>query len=165
VLRKQSTSSTLRCTASGSDIAIIEGDYVNAYNTCSRAKGLERLYAEESLRDGWRLFDFLYGKPSTLVARSTQGNLKYLQSREGWRQGCHFGGSAFAACTKRPVATTRQKHPDVTVFMYADNSYLIGPLAAVIAAKATLDAEISKECNVAASSTKSQLNHLHAAPT
>lgn len=70
-------------------------DLANAYNTISRQKCLEALYAQESLRPLWPLVDLLYKDPSALVVKRVEGSLEILSSKEGVRQGCVFGPLLF----------------------------------------------------------------------
>ena len=66
-------------------------DLKNMYNDFNRYEALRYLYSLEELQDLWGIAAFSYGSPSPLVMETDQGELSFILSEWGARQGDALG--------------------------------------------------------------------------
>ena len=72
-------------TDTGTRVAMLQLDISNAFNSCDRARLLTQLYALPQLQTIFRLADFAYSQPSTLLLQGCDGQA--IMSKQGVRQG------------------------------------------------------------------------------
>jgi len=66
-------------------------DLKNMYNDFNRYEALRYLFSLEELKDLWGIASFSYGSPSPLVMETDQGDLSFILSEWGARQGDALG--------------------------------------------------------------------------
>jgi Reverse transcriptase (RNA-dependent DNA polymerase) len=104
-------------------------DVKNAFNTLSRAKILERVYAEEKLQVAWRNCDYSLGSPSTL--RLPNG--REIKSTNGVQQGGCLSSGLYAFAKRNGYKAAYDTHPDTLhLFAVLDDGTICGPAQDVI---------------------------------
>ena len=76
--------------------ALIARDLINAFNTISRVRILEQLFALPQFNHIWRMVFWLLGSPSTLLVMDGDQVVAKLVSATGVRQGCSLGPFCFS---------------------------------------------------------------------
>ena len=106
---------------------VIKVDFKNAFNSISRFAILHYLFQQPLLMPFFRLADWIYGQPSTLLLRNSRGApIASIPSEQGVRQGCALGSLLFANATLRMLKDIRERCPLVEVLAYLDDVFLVG---------------------------------------
>ena len=120
----------------GPDAVVCSIDIRNAFNSCSRAAIAQCLYATPQLRPIWRLFNWAYHDPSSLLVYNASLSAT-LESSEGVRQGDFLASLLFALClqpTYEACLNVGRLHGSIHAFAIQDDLTFVGSPAAVFAA-------------------------------
>jgi hypothetical protein len=109
-------------------------DCVNAFNAVKRSAIHDALRAMPALRPLLPIFRLCYSEHSDLV-----GDDVAIKSQSGVRQGSVLGPLFFSLATHAAMQKIVAKYPTVAVFLYIDDTTLVGPPEDV--ARAALDIE------------------------
>jgi hypothetical protein len=119
----------------------LKTDVKNAFNSVLRSHVLPLAQTFEPLAP---LIELLYGEPARIRYRDRDGNVALdVQMQRGVVQGSASGSLLYAAATRTAVVETAKAHPTVTVFGYADDIYIVGPVDDTLAALATYEAKLA----------------------
>ena len=116
---------------SNSDFIAIHVDSTNAFNEADRCMILQSIYADANLSHVWRLFNFIYGRPSSLLVRDRGTVVADIPSLQGVKQGCVFG---FAHLFQPIYEAAIRDCPKVTARAIMDDVCFAGPPAKVFRA-------------------------------
>ena len=95
----------------------------NAFNSCDRARLLGELYALPDLQSVYRITDFAYSQPSTLVLSGCDGQC--IQSEQGVRQGDPLSALLFCVYMRQLLEQVSAK-TGVRVYGFFDDVGLLG---------------------------------------
>ena len=132
-------------------LAMLKVDISNAFNTCDRARLLTELYDTPQLHDIYRIVDFGYSAPSSLLLQGCEG-LSIL-SQQGVRQGDPLSALLFCLYM-REVCNRVVAKAEVKLYGFFDDLNVVGKPDQVIAALKELQAvlpEVSLQFNTAKS--------------
>ena len=120
---------------------IITTDFKNAYNSRSRATIARTLYNQDKTQAAWRIFDFAYSLPSTLLVYDTQGHLvDSIISQQGVRQGDPLS-SLFYSLSAQPIYEKSIQNTGAEGVADIDDFNIIGPAKQALEAFARLQTE------------------------
>jgi hypothetical protein len=137
--------------------AALKVDISNAFNSCDRALMLRKLYARPELSSLFRIADFAYSAPSTLLLQRCDG--ASIESSNGVRQGDPLACLLFCVYMRELYAELAGK-ADVVLYGFIDDLHIVGSPAEVMKALAALQQllpGVSLHCNTA----KSCLAYFH----
>jgi hypothetical protein len=137
--------------------AALKVDISNAFNSCDRALMLRKLYATPELSSLFRIADFAYSAPSTLLLQRCDG--ASIESSNGVRQGDPLACLLFCVYMRELYAELAGK-ADVVLYGFIDDLHIVGSPAEVMKALAALQQllpGVSLHCNTA----KSCLAYFH----
>ena len=132
-------------------LAAAKIDISNAFNCCDRARLLDRLYHTPELSAIYRIADFAYSTPSTLLLE--RGNGDSIQSTNGVRQGDPLSTLLFCLYMK-DVYSSVAADASVSIYAFVDDLHVLGKPTEVIKALAALETAlpaVSLTCNTAKS--------------
>ena len=113
-------------------------DVRNAFNTLSRARILERIYAEKKLQVAWRNAEYSLGSPTTL--RLPNG--VEIKSENGVQQGGCLSSGQYAFAKRAGYKAAHDTHPDtLQLFAVLDDGTICGPAQHVIDSGIRLEQE------------------------
>ena len=112
-------------------LALLQLDMANAFNSCDRARLLSELYALPELQSVYRIADFAYSQPSTLVLSGCDGQC--IQSEQGVRQGDPLSALLFCVYMKRLLEQVAAE-TGVRVYGFFDDVNLLGTPQQLMAA-------------------------------
>jgi hypothetical protein len=138
-------------TDKSSRLAALKIDISNAFNSCNRAQLLQQLYSTRELSAIYRIVDFAYSAPTTLILQRTGGQT--IQSTNGVRQGDPLSTLLFCLHMRNIYAQVAQKAA-VSVYAYVDDLHVVGEPAEVIKALTAIKSALqaaSLTCNTAKS--------------
>jgi len=98
-----------------SEVACLEIDIKNAFNTRQRTKIFPTLLSHPSLKILWPLCLWSYAQPSSVHFLDGGAIAQTLQFTEGVKQGCPAGGSLFALDIARDLKAAASVNPRVKV--------------------------------------------------
>ena len=139
-------------------LAAAKIDISNAFNCCDRARLLDRLYHTPELSAIYRIADFAYSTPSTLLIERGDGDS--IQSANGVRQGDPLSALLFCLYM-RDVYSSVAATADVTLYAFVDDLHVVGKPSEVMKTLAALETalpSVSLACNTA----KSHFAYFHA---
>ena len=139
-------------------LAALSCDMENAFNSCNRALLLERLYQTPELSAIYRLADFAYSAPSTLLLERGDGDS--IQSTNGVRQGDPLSTLLFCLYMKDVYASVAAQ-ADVTLYAFVDDLHLVGEPGEVMKALAALETALPA-VSLACNTSKSHFAYFHA---
>ena len=111
----------------GASTILLKTDFDNAYNRVHRSLCLRELYAKEDLKFMWRMANWAYGSPSSLLLMDNGSVCGTINSEEGVRQGCVLAASLYALGTLPTFARGTKPTKDVQATAIMDDLNLIGP--------------------------------------
>jgi hypothetical protein len=115
------------------DAACLACDFKNAFNSASRARMLEALFAENSLKSLWRLAHWAYSEPSRLFVQDRSGHtVATLTSEEGVRQGDPLASLLFCLGVQDVYRTASKAGKDVVPLAIMDDLHFVGAPAEVV---------------------------------
>jgi hypothetical protein len=120
--------------AANSDFIAIHVDSTNAFNEADRCMILQSIYADANLSHVWRLFNFFYDSPSSLLVRDRGTVVADIPSLQGVKQGCVFGSLGFAHLFQPIYEAAIRDCPNVTARAIMDDICFAGPPAEVFRA-------------------------------
>ena len=95
---------------------------------------LQSIYADANLSHVWRLFNFIYDSPSSLLVRDRGTVVADIPSLQGVKQGCVFGSLGFAHLFQPIYEAAIRDCPKVTARAIMDDICFAGPPAEVFRA-------------------------------
>ena len=137
--------------------ALLKLDISNAFNSCDRARVLQRLYATPELSSLYRLADFGYSAPSELLLQGCEG--QSILSSNGVRQGDPLSAVLFCLYLRDVLARVSQA-AKVRVYAFFDDVNVEGAPAEVMKALGVLKqmlADIALKVNT----SKSHFAYFH----
>ncbi len=102
---------------------MLQVDISNAFNSCDRARLLTQLYALPQLQTIFRLADFAYSQPSTLLLQGCDGQA--IMSKQGVRQGDPLSPLLFCVYM-REILQQVSEVSEVKVYGFFDDISLVG---------------------------------------
>jgi hypothetical protein len=102
-------------------------DAINAYNEADRGRMLSEIYADERLSNTWKMYSFVYGRPSPLLICEHGNVLQTIMSRNGGKQGDVLAGLGYARLFQRIYEHATSDLPNVTAKAIVDDFTLVGP--------------------------------------
>jgi hypothetical protein len=139
-------------------LAAAKVDISNAFNCCDRARLLDRLYHTPELSAIYRIAEFAYSAPSTLLLERGDGDS--IQSTNGVRQGDPLSTLLFCLYMK-DVYSSVAAGANVSLYAFVDDLHVVGKPTEVMKALAALETAlpaVSLTCNTA----KSRFAYFHA---
>ena len=97
----------------------------------------------------------MYSKPSSLIYTKNQ-SVVTIQSEEGIHQGDPLGSALFATAIHSNLLLLQQQHPNVTIFAYLDDIYVVGPSNCCMSVLSDIKASFEK-INLAICNRKCEL--------
>jgi hypothetical protein len=137
--------------------AALKVDTSNAFNSCDRALVLRKLYATPELSPLFRIADFAYSAPSTLLLQHCDG--ASIESRNGVRQGDPLACLLFCVYMRELYAQLAGE-AKVELYGFVDDLHIVGSPVEVRKALTALQRllpGVSLHCNTA----KSCLAYFH----
>ena len=99
-------------------LALLQLDITNAFNTCDRARLLQELYALPDLQPVFRIVDFAYSRPTTLLLQGCAGQA--IMSSQGVRQGDPLSALLFCVYMREVLQRVHER-TGVTVYGFFDD--------------------------------------------
>ena len=138
-------------------LALLQLDMANAFNSCDRARLLRELYALPELQSVYRLADFAYSQPSTLVLSGCDGLM--IDSAQGVRQGDPLSALLFCVYMKQLLEQVSET-TDVRVYGFFDDISLLGSPQQLIAALGHLQSALP-QASLQLNTAKSHFTYFH----
>jgi hypothetical protein len=137
--------------------ALLTLDMANAFNSCDRARLLRELYALPELQSVYRIADFAYSQPSTLVLSGCDGLM--IESAQGVRQGDPLSALLFCVYMKRLLEQVSET-TDVRVYGFFDDVSLLGSPQQLMAALGHLQSALP-QASLQLNTAKSHFTYFH----
>jgi hypothetical protein len=145
-------------------IAVLHLDTANAFNTRQRSSILNSLFSKPQLASIWRIAHMSYSKPSPVYFQNKQSKIVLtVWSKEGVRQGCGLGTTAFDNDLEETLELASQIDEEVEVLAVHDDVYFYGPPER-LRKPAEFFVSKMKEKRSVVQPTKSELAYFHDAP-
>lgn len=124
------------------DVGVFVGDFQNAFNTVSRQRMMQELFAQPKLGKLWRVAHWAYSQPSLVMVRDRQGELvTVVRSEQGVRQGDPLASLLFCLAVAGVYKTAAAAGKDVVPLAFMDDIHLMGAPEEVMKSAAVLEAE------------------------
>ena len=145
-------------TDSDKRLALLQLDITNAFNTCDRARLLRELYGLTDLQSAYRIAEFAYSQPSTLVLSGCDGLM--IESAQGVRQGDPLSALLFCVYMRK-VLQQASEQTGVKVYGFFDDISLLGAPQQVMTALDRIQ-QLLTAVSLQLNTAKSNFTYFHA---